>query len=142
MKRKTGKSEKPSAAEIEAEIKVAREVLREAEQNFNHRLYRAAISRAYYAMFHAARAALWSRGVTPKTHRGLIQLFGLHIVKRGLAQKEYSDMLTHAHDERELADYHALSGDFQPAGVKQLVSHARRFLKKMEALLKSSSSRG
>jgi len=42
-----------------------------------------AVSRAYYAMFHAARALLFSKGEKPKTHRGTISLFGEKIVKQG-----------------------------------------------------------
>lgn len=47
-----------------------------------------ACNRAYYAMFDAARAALFASGapVAPdigKTHSGLISAFGNHLVKTG-----------------------------------------------------------
>ena len=36
----------------------------------------AAVSRAYYAMFHAATAALLHRGITRHSHQGVIAAFG------------------------------------------------------------------
>ncbi len=42
-----------------------------------------AVSRAYYAAFHAAQAVLPTEGQRGETHRGLITLFGLLLVKTG-----------------------------------------------------------
>ena len=52
-----------------------------------------ACNRAYYAMFNAAHAAIFSANsnvnpATIKTHRGLIAAFGEHLVKTGLLPVE------------------------------------------------------
>jgi uncharacterized protein (UPF0332 family) len=41
-----------------------------------------AISRAYYAMFYAAEAALLRKGVEASTHAGVLAMFGEHLVRR------------------------------------------------------------
>ena len=60
-----------------------------------------ACNRAYYAMFDAARATLVAAGapVPPdigKTHRGVINAFGEHLVKAGRVPKELVRLLKHA----------------------------------------------
>jgi uncharacterized protein (UPF0332 family) len=52
-----------------------------------------ACSRAYYAMFDAARAALLVvnapvEAEVARTHKGLISAFGKHVVKPGLVSQE------------------------------------------------------
>lgn len=42
-----------------------------------------AISRAYYAMFHAASAVLLAEGITVESHQALKTMFGLHLVRCG-----------------------------------------------------------
>lgn len=62
-----------------------------------------ACSRAYYAMFDAARAALLAADhpdsqATAKTHSGLIAAFGSSLVKSGLVDKAYGRMLKRAEE--------------------------------------------
>lgn len=69
-----------------------------------------ACNRAYYAMFNAAHAALFSLGVegltSPiKTHNGLIARFGQAIVLAGHLPAEHGEYLNRAEDLRLLADY-------------------------------------
>ena len=59
----------------------ARRALATAQINLNHGDVEAAISRAYYAAFYAAMAALLSVGEAPKTHSGTLQRFRLHFIK-------------------------------------------------------------
>ncbi len=57
----------------------------------------AAVSRAYYAMFHAATAALLHRGITRHSHQGVIAAFGQIFAKPG-----HVDVSLHIH--RRFAD--------------------------------------
>ena len=71
-----------------------------------------ACSRAYYAMYDAARACLAWACVTPergefKTHHGLIAAFGLHLVKPGFFPVEIGKALQTVQTLRQLADYEA-----------------------------------
>jgi uncharacterized protein (UPF0332 family) len=62
------------AANAAAERKAAIEALAEARALDRLSHYGGAISRAYYAAFHAARALLVEKGLQPKTHDGVRRL--------------------------------------------------------------------
>ena len=69
-----------------------------------------ASSRAYYAMFDAARAALIAHGApveveVSRTHSGLISGFGRYIVKAGIVTAELGRTLGQAQHLRLIADY-------------------------------------
>jgi uncharacterized protein (UPF0332 family) len=69
-----------------------------------------ACSRAYYAMFDAARAALATRGHAPegtKTHGAVHSAFALEFVKTGQIPREIGRALGQVQDIRLLADYAA-----------------------------------
>jgi uncharacterized protein (UPF0332 family) len=91
-----------------------------------------ASSRAYYAMFDAARAALLLSGapVEPgigRTHSGLIGAFGNYLVKDGLVSKDMGRLLNRAHEIRLIADY---KGDpIDPGETKELVEQAENFVR-------------
>ena len=68
---------------IKGYIAKANEKLGVAEMLYQEGACDDAVSRAYYAAFHAASAVLLSEGLSAETHAGLINLFGLHFVKSG-----------------------------------------------------------
>jgi uncharacterized protein (UPF0332 family) len=65
-----------------------------------------ACNRAYYAIFDAARAALLASGhEVGKTHRGVLNAFSDHLVRRGPLTKETGRLLKQAETYRYVADY-------------------------------------
>ncbi len=71
---------------------------------------RDACSRAYYAMFDAARAALTASGAPvsaekARTHSGAISAFSLYLIKTGKLPAVHGARLSQAHQARLLADY-------------------------------------
>lgn len=68
-----------------------------------------AISRAYYAAYHAAQAALLTEGQRGDTHTGVVTLFGLLLVKTGKLDRKWGKFLANLKDDREVGDYDALS---------------------------------
>ena len=70
-----------------------------------------ACSTAYYAMFYAARAALFHVGEAErafgKTHSGMISGFNLHLVKSGLIDPAFGSSFQQTHNKRLVADYEA-----------------------------------
>ena len=68
-----------------------------------------AISRAYYAAFHAAKALLTSAGEQPRTHHGAVTLFNLLFVKTGKMSKRAGRFFANLKDDREAADYDLFS---------------------------------
>ena len=83
------------------DIALARETLGAAEYLLKGGYYNDAVSRAYYAMFYAARALLASHDIHPKGHKGLILQFGLEFVKTGFIEEMYGRALSHAKERRE-----------------------------------------
>jgi len=72
--------------EFEDYLQKAHEKLKAAEILLGNGFYEDAISRAYYAMFYAARALLSTKNIYPKIHRGTVQKFGLEFVSKGLIE--------------------------------------------------------
>lgn len=85
-----------------AKLEVAGELLRNGHHDD-------AVSRAYYAAFHAAQAALLFEGQTAETHRGVVTLFGMLLVKSGKIEARYGKKLSNLKDDRETGDYEAVS---------------------------------
>ena len=51
--------------------------------------YADSMSRTYYAILHAAKAALQLRDVAAESHAALKRLFGLHLNQTGLVEPEW-----------------------------------------------------
>ena len=97
-----------------------------------------ACSRAYYAMYDAARACLAWAGVEPvrgefKTHHGLITAFSLHLVKPDIFPAEIGKALQNVQTLRLAADYEATPIPTEKAG--QAIAAAERFVATATALV-------
>jgi uncharacterized protein (UPF0332 family) len=93
-----------------------------------------AASRAYYGLFHAARALLFSRGLEPITHRGVRNLIALHFVRSGLLTPELAQALSRVATLREDADYSG-AAIVTIAAAEEAHSHARAFMAAAKELL-------
>lgn len=78
--------DKQTGSLLRGSLEKSKEKLRVAEQLLQTGAHEDAVSRAYYSAFHAAQAVLLTEGLTPATHQGLVNLFGLHFVKTGKFQ--------------------------------------------------------
>lgn len=102
-----------------------------------------AVNRAYYAMFDAARAALWGvdggmGSAVARTHSGLIATFGQPLVKGGYVKPELGRWLNRAHEIRMVADYGGET--VQPEDANTLIGQAAAFVEAMAALLESRAA--
>jgi len=100
--------------------------------------YEDAVSRAYYCIFHAAKAALASENSFPRTHEGTIREFGLRFIKEKKLPKELGIIFSDARSLRETADY-ATKPIVGLEDAKWAVEAAERFLKYMSDYLKKPS---
>jgi uncharacterized protein (UPF0332 family) len=89
------------------------------------------ISRAYYAAFHAAQAALLTEGQRPDTHRGVVVLFALLLVKTGKLDRRWGKFLANLKDDREASDYDPLSY-LDEATARRAVIEAEEFVAAIE----------
>ena len=95
-----------------------------------------AVSPAYYAVFHAAEAALLVEGDEPRSHEGLKSLFGLRFVKTGKLPEELASILRELKDERENGDYSIFPAITAEEAERAVVS-AERFVASLETFLQS-----
>lgn len=123
--------------EAEAWLARAMEAVREAEFLLSARFFAASITRAYYAMFYAARALLASKGIAAKSHGGTLQRFAETFVKPGLVPAEMSSMLGAAMELREQADYHVNSSSLGEGKAGEVLEAARGFVDHAAKFLRS-----
>jgi uncharacterized protein (UPF0332 family) len=91
-------------ANARAEIVSARDALRVAEAALGIGVRRDAMSRAYYAIFHAARALLLLEGVEPKTQSGVARMLGEELVRAGKLDAKSGLLFTRMQAYRSVDD--------------------------------------
>jgi len=116
-------------------LELAREFLRDAKYLLDKGALRSASSRAYYCMFHAARAILESLGESPKTHKGTISLFGEKVIKGNLMDKVFGIYLSQGYRERQSADYDGMILPEEDE-VAKIIGNAEKFLGDIEKIIK------
>lgn len=112
----------------------AHQKLKASEKLLENEFYADALSRAYYAMFFAARALLSQQNIYPKTHRGLISQFGLELVKNRNFNKDLFNLMVRAQEDREEADY-GLYVDISKEETVFIIEGAKNFLKECKSFL-------
>lgn len=118
---------------IKKEIAAAECDLKDSEDVFNIGKHKLATITAYYCMFHAARALLYSEGYREKSHFCLRTAIKNIFVDKNLFEPSFLDDYDMAKDLRENADY---KSDFSKESAKQLAAKAKKFLEKTKFLLK------
>ncbi len=87
------------------ELDRAKKALLAAKTLLQNQLYEDCVSRAYYAVLHAAKAALTKVGVETESHQAVRRMFGLHLVKTEQIEKHFAEILTALQEDREIGDY-------------------------------------
>lgn len=108
-------------------IKKSKNKLLSAKNSMDNDFFDDAISRAYYAVFHAAKVLLQYVGIEARSHEGLKQMFGLHFVKPGLISKEMGRIITDLKEDREKGDYGVVT-PFNKEDAEDAIKKAEIFL--------------
>lgn len=122
--------------QIQAEWRRAQKSLQAAEILQQNGLAEDAISRAYYALMHAAKAALLVHDVIAESHAAVRRLFGQVLVMAEGVEREWAQILARSHDQRGAADYDV---DFavDEEAADRLVQDAQRFIDRMAVYMMS-----
>lgn len=96
-----------------------------------------AVSRAYYAMFYVAEAALLGRGKAFSKHTAIINGFYHEFVATGLLPKELHSDFHHAFENRNIGDYSWMD-TFSEADARRLLQNAEAFLAAVKKMIKTS----
>ena len=97
-------------------------------------LYADAISRAYYAVMHAAKALLELQDITAESHEGVRNLFGYNVVISGLVERHWGGEIRELSELRMIADYNVEAVFTEPDG-RSAYERAEAFLDRMRPIL-------
>ena len=117
-----------------AEWRRALQSLRAAELLTREECYADAISRAYYAILHAAKAALYVNDVVAESHAAVRRMFGLHLIRSKEIEPEWSAYLVESLDDRLAADYDT-EVSFSRKDARQECRRTREFLRRIQRYL-------
>jgi len=111
-------------------IRAAETLLREGDADF-------AAGRTYYAMFYAAEALLFERGLQFRKHGAVHGAFGEHLVRPGILDTRFHRWLLDAFDVRIQGDY-GVDAVVSPEEVRAMIDQAGEFLLEAERVAGSS----
>ena len=117
---------------VKKELSIAKSDLLDAKAGYENQRYKWSTIQAYYAMFHAARALIYSQGYREKSHYCLAVALRALFVDEGTMDARLVRDFLNAMDLREAADYEA---EFSQSGAKAVIASAEKFIEKAIAIL-------
>jgi uncharacterized protein (UPF0332 family) len=126
----------PSRSKSEQSLLQAGEWLSEAEKNLEAEALRSAISSAYLAVFHSARAVLFRDGVREKSHY-CIGLYLQRYVDDGTLEEDWPMLFDRIRSVRH-ADQYSFMALPTVEEVQAGIDLAERFIERMERLLRET----
>ena len=120
---------------VKKELSVAKSDLSDAKAGHENERYKWSTIQAYYAMFHAARALIYSQGYREKSHYCLAIALRALFVDEGTMEAQLVRDFLNAMNLREAADYEA---EFSQSGAKAVIVSAEKFIAGATAVLGGS----
>lgn len=117
------------------EFKSAADDLADAEMSLSQRRFKWATIQAYYAMFHAARALLYSRGYRERSHFCVVMGIEHLLGESKLIELKWVRALRNAMSLREDADY---ADAYSPEGAEASILNAKGFLQEAKRILEGA----
>ncbi len=110
-------------------LKAAKKKLSVAEKLLKEEELADSVSRAYYGMFHAARALLLEKDSNPKTHQGVISELGK--LFRNQIDPELISQMSQIQSLREDADYEPYF-TIQRERAEEVIEYSSTFIEQVE----------
>lgn len=126
------KKSKPDKEEIKKETGESEKDMEDARESLKAEKYKWCIIQAYYSMFHAARAVLFSLGYKERRHFA-IEVVLRELVKNKKLESYFVDDFKAAMFAREEADY---SSAYSRERAEQILTSAEEFNNKMKKMVK------
>lgn len=122
---------------IRAELRLARDSLKASELLHKAGLYREAIPKSYYSMFHSLKALFTAEEIETSKHSFIISEFGFRFIKqRKEFDSQYGQSLNKVFEYRERCDYKTMfevdetTSKFCMDRAKEFVDEIERYLNK------------
>ena len=122
----------PGPKLVKKELRLAEEDLQTSLKSLAEENYKWSIIQSYYAMFHSARALIYSKEYREKSHFCLIEGVRTLFVETGKLNVLLIEALLEAKNLREVADYY---GDFSEINCKKLTKKAKDLLKAAKKII-------
>jgi len=119
---------------IHYRITRAFETISEAETMIANNHWNASVNRIYYACFYAVSALLLTQNISPSTHKGTRQMFGLHFVQNGQIPKNLAKYFNDLFDRRQSGDYDDFI-QFDESTSQQLLKTGKEFVQFIDKLI-------
>ena len=120
--------------QAQKELARAQKALQAARMLLANHLYEDCVSRTYYAVLHAAKAALIKTGIEADSHQAVRRMFGMHLVRTERIEKHFAEILTAQQEDREIGDYDIYLDIEQDRAAKR-VFDAEKFITRIEKYL-------
>ena len=117
---------------VKKELSIGESDLLDAKAGFQEKRYKWSTIQAYYAMFHATRALVYSKGYREKSHYCLSVALRALFVEEGKLDAQAGRDFLNAMNLREAADYEA---EFSEAGAIAVIAAAEKFIVKAKGLI-------
>lgn len=115
------------------------DTFKEAEIMIKSGYWNASVNRIYYACYYAVSGLLLTKTIETNSHKGIRQMFGLHLVQTGLVSKEDGRFFSDLYDRRQTGDY----DDFflyDEETVLNLFNQAKGFIERIVVLIDQNIS--
>jgi uncharacterized protein (UPF0332 family) len=119
---------------VKFRLKKANDTLAEVPVLMEHKFYRTAANRLYYACYYAATALLINDGFETHTHNGVKTLLGLHYIKSNKIEKSLGKIYRQLFTLRQTGDYEDWI-DIEANNIKPLLEPAEKFIAEIEELI-------
>ncbi|MDX2045477.1 MAG: HEPN domain-containing protein [Chitinophagaceae bacterium] len=108
--------------------------LKALQLKLQNKFYATVINRLYYSCFHATKALLLLKDLTPKTHSGVVAMLNRHFVQSGDFDMMQASFYSRLMQERINEDY---SDEIieDPENAKELIVPARQYVAYIETLI-------
>ena len=116
---------------ISVRLESADEDLDTAMELLNLNRYRAAVNRAYYAIFSTTNAVLLTQKIERSKHSGVEAAFIQNFIKTGIFETQFGRIFNYIRKKREECDYSSkIKIDSETA--EKIVEDADKFVRKMK----------
>lgn len=119
---------------IKVRIEGAQEDLETAKELLSLKRYRAAVNRAYYAIFSIVNAVLLTKKIERSKHSGVEAAFIQNFVKTGVFETEYGKTFDYVRKKREESDY-SVKIKIDEETAKKIVGDAEKFITRLRQYL-------
>jgi len=120
---------------VRLRMRLAKEKIKASQLLANSANYRDAISRAYYAIYYAAKAFLLYHGQDPYSHKGVSILFHKFCATHKKPDASFAKILSVLQEARLDADYKE-KVRLTKKDAKEAIDMAQSFLKEIHRLIK------